>query len=121
MWDDPSQLNAVAAGARARCRSARLTAGALAWLVRQPAFEFREVVVISSPLRASAAHLRGRDPRRARGHVLHDELSTAPARRVAQVPWVRQAWRLRRQWPQRLEVTIDEHEPLRRAGTPTRS
>ena len=32
---------------------------------------------------------------------------------LAQVPWVRRA-SLRRQWPQRLEVTIEEHEPLAR-------
>ncbi len=44
MWDDARQLNAIAAGL-ALMATCALAWGALAWLLRQPAFEFREVVV----------------------------------------------------------------------------
>ena len=111
MWDDPRQLNAIAAGLALLAVGA-LIVGALAWLFRQPAFAFREVVLMAPPERASAAHLEA---------VIRDEiagtfftLNLDRARSaLTQVPWVRRA-SLRRQWPQRLEVTIEEHEPLAR-------
>ena len=111
MWDDAKQLNAVAAGL-ALIAAGALIVGVLAWLFRQPVFEFREVVLMKSPVRASAAHLEA---------VIRDELSGTfftmnldrAQSALMQVPWVRRA-SLRRQWPQRLEVTIEEHEPLAR-------
>jgi cell division protein FtsQ len=80
--------------------------------MRQPLFAFREVVV-SGPLhRASAPHLEA---------VIRDELAgtfftmNLDKARVSlkRVPWVRSV-ALRRQWPQRLEVTVEEHAPLAR-------
>lgn len=111
MWDDPRQLNAIAASL-ALLAGGALIVGALAWLFRQPAFAFREVVVMTPPRRASAAHLET---------VIRDEiagtfftLNLDRARSaLTRVPWVRQA-SLRRQWPPRLEVTIEEHDPLAR-------
>ncbi len=56
MWDDAKQLNAVAT-ALALAAGLALAWGAIAWLVRQPPFAFREVVVHGTLERASAAHL----------------------------------------------------------------
>lgn len=111
MWDDPKRLNAFAA-ALIVLAGALLVWGAAAWLVRQPAFGFREVVVSGGLDRVSAAHLEA---------VIRDELSgtffTMNLDRgraaLARVPWVRKV-ALRRQWPRRLEVAIDEHIPLAR-------
>ncbi|HYQ98949.1 MAG TPA: cell division protein FtsQ/DivIB [Casimicrobiaceae bacterium] len=111
MWDDPRQLNAVALGI-ALVAAGALAAGALLWLVRQPAFEFREVIVTEAPARASAAHLEA---------VIRDELSGTfftmnldrARAALARVPWVRHV-ALRREWPQRLLVTIEEHVPYAR-------
>jgi cell division protein FtsQ len=111
MWDDPKQLNAIAAGL-ATVAAAALAVGALAWLFRQPAFEFREIVVVTPLTRASASHLEA---------VIRDELAgtfftmNLDRARVAlaEVPWVRRA-SLSRRWPQRLEVSIEEHAPLAR-------
>ncbi len=111
MWDDPRQLNAVALGL-ALVAAGALLAGALLWLVRQPVFAFREVVVTDAPARASAAHLEA---------VIRDELSGTfftmnldrARAALARVPWVRKV-ALRREWPQRLLVTIEEHEPYAR-------
>ena len=44
MWDDAKQLNAFAAGL-ALLAAFLLLWGTLAWAVRQPAFDFHEVVV----------------------------------------------------------------------------
>ena len=53
MWDDAKQLNAAAAGL-ALIAIGALAWGALAWAIRQPVFEFREVVVTAPLERASA-------------------------------------------------------------------
>jgi len=111
MWDDPRQLNAIAA-ALALIAGAFLLWGVLALAVRQPAFAFREVVVRGSLGHVSAAHLEA---------VVRDELAgtffTMNLERartsLARVPWVRSV-ALRRQWPQRLEVVVEEHVPFAR-------
>jgi cell division protein FtsQ len=111
MWDDPRQLNAIAIGL-ALVAVGALAAGALAWLVRQPAFEFREVIVTSPPVRTSAAHLEAVIRDELAGTFFTMNLDRAGAA-LARVPWVRKV-ALRREWPQRLEVTIEEHEPYAR-------
>jgi len=111
MWDDAKQLNALAA-AFALAALAMLIGGGIAWIVRQPAFSFREVVIRGRLEHVNAAHLEA---------VVRDELSgtffTMNLERArasfARVPWVRRV-SLRRMWPQRLEVTIDEHVALAR-------
>jgi cell division protein FtsQ len=111
MWDDERQLNAAAATLALMAMVVLAYAG-LAWLVRQPAFAFREVVVTTPLTRANGAYLEA---------VVRSELSgtfftldLAHARQaLAQVPWVRSAG-LRRQWPRRLEIEIEEHAPLAR-------
>jgi len=111
MWDDERQLNAAAATLALMAAVALAWAG-VAWLVRQPAFAFREVVVTTPLSRANGAYLEA---------VVRSELSgtfftldLARARQaLSQVPWVRSAG-LRRQWPRRLEIEIEEHAPLAR-------
>ena len=111
MWDDARQLDAVAK-ALAVIAVALLLWGAFAWAARQAPFAFREVVV-RGPLNAvSAAHLEA---------VVRDELAgtfftmnlEAARASLARVPWVRSI-ALRRQWPQRLEVTVEEQVPYAR-------
>jgi cell division protein FtsQ len=111
MWDDPKQLNAIATGL-ALIAAGVLAAGGLAWLLRQPAFEFRDVVVTTPPARASAAHLEAVIRDEFAGTFFTMNLDRARAA-LLNVPWVRRA-SLSRQWPQRLEVTIEEHEPFAR-------
>jgi cell division protein FtsQ len=111
MWDDARQLNAMAATLAVMACAALIYAAA-AWLVRQPLFAFREVVVTTPLARANGAYLEA---------VVRSELSgtfftldLVRARdALAKVPWVRSAG-LRRQWPKRLEIEIEEHAPLAR-------
>jgi cell division protein FtsQ len=111
MWDDARRMNATAAGL-ALLAVLLLLAGALAWLVRQPSFAVREVVIRGALQRVNAGHLEA---------VVRNELSGTfftmnldkSRDALGSVPWVRKV-ALRRQWPRRLEVTIEEHVPLAR-------
>jgi cell division protein FtsQ len=111
MWDDAKRMNAIAAGLVVLA-IALLLWGALAWAVRQPAFALREVVFRNPVERASGAHLESviRDEFAGTFFTMNLEKSRAA---LARVPWVRKV-ALRRQWPQRLEVTVEEHAPLAR-------
>jgi cell division protein FtsQ len=111
MWDDAKQLNVIAA-ALALLAASALVWGALAWALRQPAFAFREVVVDGPLSRASAAYIEATVREELTGTFFTMNLERA-RNALARVPWVRSV-ALRRQWPQRLEVTIEEHEPLAR-------
>ena len=111
MWDDARQLNATAL-ALTLLVAALLAWGVGSWLVRQPMFGIREVVVTAALQRASAPHLEAviRDELAGTFFTMSLERARGSLRRVA---WVRNV-ALRRQWPHRLEVTIEEHEPLAR-------
>jgi cell division protein FtsQ len=111
MWDDAKQMNAVAATLAVLIAVALLWVGT-AWAVRQPAFGLREVVVTNRLERASAAHLEAVIREELTGTFFTMDLDRA-RRALAQVPWVRNV-ALRRQWPHRLEVEVDEHLPFAR-------
>src|SRR5262245_19414560 len=111
MWDDARQLNAVALGL-ALVALVALAAAPRTCLVRQPAFEFPEVVVTEAPQRASAAQLEAAIRDELAGTFFTMNLDRARAA-LTRVPWVRKV-ALRREWPQRLIVTIEEHEPYAR-------
>jgi len=109
MWDDAKALNALALTLGGMAAAAIVAAVGL-WLARQPLFAIREVVLATPPVRASAPHLEA---------VIRDELSgtfftmdlDATRHAIGAVPWVRKVG-VRRQWPDRLEIVIEEHRPL---------
>ncbi len=111
MWDDARQLDAIAKGL-ASIAAALLLWGALAWAVRQPPFAFREVVVRGPLEHVNAAHLEAVVRGELAGTFFTMNLESARAS-VARVPWVRSV-ALRRQWPQRLELTVEEQVPFAR-------
>jgi len=111
MWDDAKQLNAIAA-VLALGAALGLLWGALAWALRQPPFEFRAVVVQGPLERVSSTHVEAAIRGELTGTFFTMNLDRARSS-LARVPWVRNV-ALRRQWPQRLEVTIEEHAPLAR-------
>jgi len=111
MWDDAKQMNALAITLGA-IAAVCLAWVAVAWIVRQPAFGFREVVVTTPLTRANAAHIEAVVREELTGTFFTMDLERARGA-LAQVPWVRSI-ALRRQWPHRLEVAVDEHEPLAR-------
>jgi len=111
MWDDQRQLNGVSL-ALALCAAVALAMAAVTWLVRQPAFAFREVVITTPLNHASGAHLESVVREELAGTFFTLDLDRA-GRALTRVPWVRSV-ALRRQWPRRLEIDVVEHKPLAR-------
>jgi cell division protein FtsQ len=111
MWDDAKALSGLAATLGAMALAA-LAVALVVWLARQPAFAIREVVVVTPLARASAPHLEAAIRDEIRGTFFTLDLERARSALRA-VPWVRSV-AIRRQWPHRLEIAIEEHEPLAR-------
>jgi cell division protein FtsQ len=109
MWDDAKALTALAATLAGMAVLA-LFAATLHWVVRQPAFAIREVVVTTPLVRISAPHLETIVRDELRGTFFTINLERA-REALAKVAWVRTV-ALRRHWPPRLEIAIEEHEPL---------
>jgi cell division protein FtsQ len=111
MWDDAKQLNGVAS-VLALVAAGLLLWGALSWAARQPSFAFREVIFHGPLEHVSATQLEAVVRDELGGTFFTMNLEGARAS-LARIPWVRNV-ALRRQWPQRLEVTIEEHTPFAR-------
>jgi cell division protein FtsQ len=111
MWDDPRRLN-TAALLLAAAAVAILTWGGIAWAVRQPAFAIRRVVVDGALVHVNPAHVAAVIREELHGTFFTMRLADARAS-LQRVPWVKSV-ALRRLWPDRLEVSLTEHEPLAR-------
>jgi cell division protein FtsQ len=111
MWDNPRQLTAVALGF-ALLAVALFGWGAVAWAVRQPAFALRQIVIAGSLSQVNPANLEAVVREELRGNFFTMRLADARTS-LERVPWVRSV-ALRRQWPNRLEISVVEHTPLAR-------
>jgi len=111
MWDDVRALNVMALIV-ALAAVVAIAWGVVAWLVRQPLFALREVVVDRPLQRVNLAHFEAVVREELKGSFFTMSLAEAAAS-LQRVPWVRHV-ALRRRWPNRLEVTVNEHEPLAR-------
>jgi cell division protein FtsQ len=111
MWDDAEQLDAIAKGLALVAVALLLWAG-VGWAARQAPFAFSEVVVTGTLTHVDPAELELVVRRELSGTFFTMNLESARAS-LAKLPWVRNV-SLRRQWPQRLEVTVEEHVPFGR-------
>jgi hypothetical protein len=113
LWHDVRLLHSGANALLALALAAVLAAGAH-WLVKRPYFTLRSVRIEAAPgteLRhVSTPLLRTSALRRLNGNFFTVDLNEVRAAVVA-VPWVRRAM-VRRIWPDRLVVAIEEHRPL---------
>ena len=113
MWGNPRLLN-LAAGFLAGVALLALSAGALHLLLRSEMFPLRSI-----ELTAPAQHLTREQVEAAmRGRLAGNffAVDVASVRTAVEaLPWVRRA-AVRRVWPDRLEVTVEEHVPLARWG-----
>lgn len=113
MWNRPALINGVAS---ALYVVAALLALVIVWKVaaRQPLFELREVTVGGALAHVTRGEIEGVVQRELRGNFLTLDLAAVSAS-FQKLSWVRNA-SVRRQWPARLEVALEEHVPLARWG-----
>lgn len=113
MWQDARMLN-MTANALFCAVLLVLLASALIWIAQRPMFAIRAIQVQGtdrSELRhVTASTVRSTALPRIRGNFFTANLDSVRSAFEA-VPWVRRA-SVRREWPNRLIVTIEEHRPL---------
>jgi len=113
MWHDVRLLNATAS---ALCGAVvlRALASGIWWIAQQPMFVFKTIRIEgagAAPLRhVNASTVRTTALPRIKGNFFTANLDAARGAFEA-VPWVRKA-AVRREWPNMLIVTVEEHEPL---------
>jgi len=111
MWDRPTLLNAFADALYAAAALVVLIV-AVARAVQLPAFGLREVRIGGELRHVTPKQVTAVVKREVRGSFFTLDLAQARGA-FEQLPWVRHV-ALRRQWPARLDVAIEEHVPLAR-------
>ena len=87
-----------------------LAAAALAWAARRPQFQFADVRLEGDLQRNSVTTVRANALPHLAGNFFTMDLGRARAA-FEQVPWVRRAV-VRRVWPDKLVVALEEHQPV---------
>jgi cell division protein FtsQ len=105
---DVRLMNGVASGVFALAGIA-LAAAFVVWLTRAPVFTFRAVEIDGDLGRNSVATIRANALPRLKGNFFSLDLDDGRAA-FESVPWVRRAV-VRRVWPHRLAVRLEEHRP----------
>lgn len=113
MWDKPEILTAIANFLYGLAAVA-LFYGVTLVAIHLPVFAVREVNVTGSLSHVTRAQIEAVVHRELRGNFFTINLD-ASSDAFEKLPWVRQV-RLRRQWPDRLDVTLEEHEAIARWG-----
>ena len=113
MWDRPHILNGIANAlfAAALLLAAYATAH---FAMRLPAFALREVRVTQALAHVTPEQIEAIVAREVKGNFFTLDLERARAG-FEKLPWVRNV-NVRRQWPDRLDVSLEEHVPLGRWG-----
>ena len=113
MWDRPDVLTRLA---DLLVTVAVLLAiyGAVHFAVHLPLFPLREVRVASALTHVTGEDLGAMMQREVKGNFFTLDLAATRAA-FEKLPWVRKV-EVRRHWPARLDVTVEEHAPLARWG-----
>jgi len=111
MWDNHRLLNGIASGLYA-VSGVLILYGVLMAIIRLPIFPLRDVEVKGRVAHTTGDQVQAILAGRLKGNFFTLDLE-AVRTAFLKLPWVRQA-KLRRQWPDRLEVEIEEHVALAR-------
>lgn len=113
MWQDVRILNAISSTLLGLAALALLSAG-LWWLAQRPMFTLKTIRIDGGAeiqlRRVNALTVRSAALPRIRGNFFTANLDAVRAA-FESVPWVHKAT-VRREWPNTLLVTIEEHQPL---------
>lgn len=88
---------------------------AVVWIARLPLFPIHEVLVTNELHEVRRSDLEETLSGRLRGNFFSVNLEGI-RQAVEQLPWVRTA-EARRQWPSRIEISIEEHQPVPTGAT----
>lgn len=113
MWNRPRLLNAIADVLILSATGAAL-AGALVWLARVPSLPLRQVVFTQELQHTRRGEIEQVLPGVLKGNFFSVNLEAVRGE-LERLPWVRKV-ELRRVWPARLEVKVEEHRPAARWG-----
>jgi cell division protein FtsQ len=113
MWNKPHLLNAIADLLVLVAAAALLAAGAV-WLVRVPSLPVKHVVFAEALPHTKRGEVEQVLPTALKGNFFSLNLEQVRGS-LEKLPWVRKV-DVRRQWPDRLEVRIEEHKPVARWG-----
>lgn len=113
MWDNPRVLN-MAAGALVGIAGLIFAIVGAAFLLRSPLFPVTELEVKNALAKTTKEDIEAATRARIDGNFFAVDPAGVRAA-LEQLPWVRRA-SVRRVWPGRLEVTLEEHIALARWG-----
>ena len=113
MWHKPQLMAAVSDLLLAAAAAALLVALAV-WATRLPLFPLREVAVTHELQEVRRSEVERSLSGLLRGNFFSVNLE-ALRQSLEKLPWVRHA-EVRRQWPARVEISIEEHQPAARWG-----
>jgi len=113
MWNKPHLLNAIA-DLLILAAAAALLAATAVWLVRVPSLPVRQVVFVEALTYTQRAEIEQVLPATLRGNFFSVNLETVRGT-LEKLSWVRKA-EVRRIWPARLEISVEEHRPVARWG-----
>jgi cell division protein FtsQ len=111
VWNDAAILNRVSALLAVLALGVFGTI-AIKWLAARPVFAIQRVVVTGEMHNADPVHIAAVVQHGLRGTFFTMDLAAARDA-LQKVPWVRHV-SVRRQWPGRLEIAVEEHQPLAR-------
>jgi cell division protein FtsQ len=113
MWDNPRLLNLIA-GILMAAACVMLAFAGTRFLLDSPWFPLRELTVRGDLSHTSRAELEAATRGRVAGNFFAVDLGVL-REGLEQISWVRRA-DVRRVWPDRIEVTLEEHVALARWG-----
>ena len=116
MWNRPQLMTAVS-DLLFVAAAAALLVSAVVWIARLPLFPIHEVFVTNELHEVRRSDLEETLSGRLRGNFFSVNLEGI-RQAVEQLPLVRTA-EARRQWPSRIEISIEEHQPVAYWGDST--
>jgi cell division protein FtsQ len=114
MWDNAAALNRTA-GLLYGAAALLVVYGCIHYVVHLPVFPLREIRVVGDVSHVTSDQVAAVIARELRGNFFTVDLAQA-RKAFEKLPWVRNV-NVRRQWPDRLELAVEEHQPLARWGS----
>jgi cell division protein FtsQ len=114
MWDDTLTLR-MTANLLFAIAATLMLYGAVHYLIHLPIFPLRDIQLTGDVAHVTHEQVEAVVTRELRGNFFTMDLAQARAA-FEKLPWVRKV-NVRRQWPDRLVFTVEEHRPLARWGS----